>query len=201
LIAAAEKGGCLMEKQMVSESGRSPDAAPRQVSDADSLWLTELYERHRDTLYRYILSRGADPATAEDFMSETFLRAARHAYRLRGWQDNVLPWLLRVAHNVVLDDAKSARRRKCVLTTKVVEVPAECDTPDEQAVRDWLAGEVRRCVYLLNDVQRQCLILRFVNDMSVSDTALLMQKSAAAVRQLQHRAISRLNVMLAEAVV
>lgn len=169
----------------------------QRVSGDDATWLRELYDSYRDSVYGYVLVRVANPITAEDFVSETFLRAARNAKRLRNWQESVLPWLCRVAQNLILDDRRSCYTRKSVFIDYLPELPNEHDGPDERCLRNWLIGEVKQCFQRLNDAQRQCLQLRFGDELSVSDTAARMNRSTAAVKQLQHRAIDKLGALLA----
>jgi RNA polymerase sigma-70 factor (ECF subfamily) len=167
------------------------------ISGADAEWLRELYARYRHDVFGYIMGKVTNPAMAEDLASETFLRAAKNVDTLRGRGHEVLPWLFRVAHNLVLDDRKSSYARKRVLTDSLPELPVEQDRPEDQLIRKWLVDEVNRCAQGLNAAQRRCLQLRFVDGLSVQDTARLMNKSVLAVRQLQHRAIGRLGVLLA----
>ncbi|HVW44670.1 MAG TPA: sigma-70 family RNA polymerase sigma factor [Amycolatopsis sp.] len=165
-------------------------------SDAD--WLAEIYRRCRDDVYRYLRTWAVSPAAAEDFVSETFLRAAKNVVELKQRRDSIVPWLFRVARNVLLDDRKSAYARRRVLVSELPEMPAEYESVEDQLVREWLLGEVSRCVGLLNPAQRRCLELRFGDGLSVAETAVVMAKSQNAVKQLQHRAIGKLGVLLGE---
>ena len=45
----------------------------------------------------------------------------------------------------------------------------------------------------LNDQQREVLILRFIEELSIAETAQVMQKSEGAVKALQHRALESLR--------
>ncbi len=48
----------------------------------------------------------------------------------------------------------------------------------------------------LNDQQREVILLRFVEEMSIAETAQIMQKSEGAVKALQHRALESLRRQL-----
>jgi len=45
----------------------------------------------------------------------------------------------------------------------------------------------------LNDQQREVIVLRFVEELSIAETAQIMQKSEGAVKALQHRALETLR--------
>lgn len=165
-------------------------------SDAD--WLAELYRRYRDDVYRYSRTWAVSPAAAEDVVSETFLRAAKNAAELKRRRDSVVPWLFRVAKNVILDDRKSAYERRRAPASELPERPAEHESVEDRLVRKWLITEVAGCVSLLNQAQRRCLELRFGDGLSVAETAAAMDKTENAVKQLQHRAIGKLGLLLGE---
>jgi RNA polymerase sigma-70 factor (ECF subfamily) len=44
----------------------------------------------------------------------------------------------------------------------------------------------------LGDEQRECVMLRFIQGFSVSETAAVMGKNDGAVKALQHRAVRKL---------
>ncbi|GAA3522794.1 sigma-70 family RNA polymerase sigma factor [Amycolatopsis ultiminotia] len=163
---------------------------------ADPEWLAEVYRRcHRD-VYRYVRTWSVSPSVAEDFVSETFLRAARHVLTLKQRQDSVVPWLYRVAKNVILDDRKSARSRRLVVLDEVPEQPAYDELFEDRLTRKWLVAEVGKCVARLSQAQRRCLDLRFGDGCSVAETAKQMDRTETAVRQLQYRALMRLGSLL-----
>ena len=85
----------------MAEEGEN-DAALIQAARNDSTSFGTLFERHFDAVYRFCARRiGGD--LAEDIAGETFRRAfeARRSYDLR--QPNALPWLYRIARNLVRD--------------------------------------------------------------------------------------------------
>jgi DNA-directed RNA polymerase specialized sigma24 family protein len=86
------------------------DATLIQAAQNDSASFGSLFDRHFDTVYRFCARRvGGD--LAEDIAGETFRRAfeARDSYDLR--QSNALPWLFRIALNLVRDASRHAARR------------------------------------------------------------------------------------------
>jgi len=55
-----------------------------------------------------------------------------------------------------------------------------------------------RCVKQLNAEQQECIVLRFLQGLSVSETALAMDRNDGAIKALQHRAVRRLGKILPE---
>jgi RNA polymerase sigma-70 factor (ECF subfamily) len=58
--------------------------------------------------------------------------------------------------------------------------------------------ELRQAIELLRDDYQEVLVLRFLNDLSPTETAQVMKRSTGAVRVLQHRAIAALRKTLEE---
>jgi RNA polymerase sigma-70 factor (ECF subfamily) len=190
---------CLSPEREDSATSVSADEEPPRAVQSDADWLREIYEQHRDALYGYVLTMTVNPAVAEDFVSETFVRAAKNVAQLRSRADSPRPWLFRVAQNIFLDERRSCYARKRIVIDHLPELPVEQDPPEDRLVRSWLAGEVRHCIRQLNAAQQQCLRLRFEAELSVTETAAAMNKSVNAIKQLQHRAIGKLGELLAVA--
>jgi RNA polymerase sigma-70 factor, ECF subfamily len=53
-----------------------------------------------------------------------------------------------------------------------------------------------QCVGQLGDDQRECIVLRFLQGLSVAETAKVMARNEGAVKALQHRAVRRLAALL-----
>jgi RNA polymerase sigma factor (sigma-70 family) len=58
--------------------------------------------------------------------------------------------------------------------------------------------ELLACVQQLGSEQQECIVLRFIHGLSVSETAEIMGKKDGAVKALQHRAVRRLAGLLPE---
>jgi RNA polymerase sigma factor (sigma-70 family) len=82
------------------------DAALIRAAQSDPTAFGALFDRHFRSVYRFCGRRvGRD--LAEDLAGETFRRAfeARHSYNLN--ESNALPWLFRIARNLVRDAIRS----------------------------------------------------------------------------------------------
>ncbi len=98
-------------------------------------------------------------------------------------------WLYRIAHDRVVDyHRRSALRQTESLTEALI---AEGSTEADAVARsEW--QRVARAIGTLTDEQQTVIQLRFVEGHSVDDCARLLQKTAGAVKALQHRALRQL---------
>jgi RNA polymerase sigma-70 factor (ECF subfamily) len=85
---------------------------PRHGLDGDpDAVISQLYSLYAKALRRYVEQFCPDPASAEDIVQETFIRAWRHLPQLSADDRPVRPWLYRVARNLMTDANRAARTR------------------------------------------------------------------------------------------
>jgi RNA polymerase sigma-70 factor (ECF subfamily) len=161
-----------------------------QQGDGDAFG--QLYDRYFDTVFRYIYYRVNDRATAEDFTSETFLRALRRISGITYQGRDIGAWFITIARNIVLDHVKSARHRLEVTTPEIIDRSDNDPGPEASVISLLTTEHLMRAVGKLGDDQRECVVLRFMQGLSVSETAQIMGKNDGAIKALQHRAIRKL---------
>lgn len=164
-----------------------------------------LYDQYVDTVFRYVLFRLGDRQLAEDVTSETFLRALRRIGSVSYQGRDVGAWFITIARNLILDHVKSSRYRREVSTAEVSEsgtLPfpgtdtAYQSGPEHQVLAMATKDELFRCIEALGEDQRECIVLRFLQGLSVAETAEVMRRNEGAVKALQHRAVRRLAQLL-----
>jgi RNA polymerase sigma-70 factor, ECF subfamily len=157
-----------------------------------------LYDRYVDVVFRFVLFRVGDRPLAEDLTSETFLRALRRISSVSYQGRDVGAWFVTIARNLVLDHVKSSRYRLEMTTADILDSSADDRGPEHQVVEEATATELMRCVAQLGRDQQECIMLRFMQGMSVAETAAVMGRNEGAVKALQHRAVRRLAQLLPE---
>lgn len=172
-----------------------------QAGDADAFG--ELYDRYVDMVYRYVYYRVSSAQLAEDLTSETFLRALRRISSFTWQGRDVGAWFVTIARNLIADHYKSGRYR-LEMTTDDVSVSAgaalSVDGP-EGAVLEAMQNKVLlEAIKKLNPEQQECVVLRFLQGLSVAETAQAMGKNDGAIKALQYRAIRTLGRLLPEGV-
>lgn len=169
----------------------------RAVQEGNCAAFAPVYQRYVGAIRGYVYHRVSDPDLAEDITSETFLRALQRIERVADQGKDLRAWLFTIARNIVIDLGR-ARWARSTTTVADLESYAEPELDPEAAVIErWTATTVAVCVQRLSPPQRQCLTLRFHWELSVKETAEVMQRHEDAIRALQHRAIRRLATMLA----
>jgi RNA polymerase sigma-70 factor (ECF subfamily) len=168
----------------------------RQAQEGSADAFGELYRIYCDTVFRYIYYRVSTRALAEDLTSETFVRALRRITTF-SWQGRDFgAWLVTIARNLVADHFKSSRHRMEVSTGEMLD-SNEVEASPEDSVLEHLSNEaLLHAVHRLNDQQRECVTLRFLQGLSVAETADIMGKNEGAIKTLQYRAVRTLARLL-----
>ncbi|HVW82016.1 MAG TPA: sigma-70 family RNA polymerase sigma factor [Mycobacteriales bacterium] len=175
-------------------------AAVKAAQDGDGEAFGQLYDAYADLVHRYISYRVNNHALAEDLTSETFLRALRRISSFT-WQGRDFgAWLVTIARNLIADHYKSSRHKLEHSTADLIEAGAERqeDGPENEVLagitNDALLAAVRR----LGHDQQECIVLRFLQGLSVAETAAILGKNEGAVKALQYRAVKALGRLLPE---
>jgi RNA polymerase sigma-70 factor (ECF subfamily) len=152
----------------------------------------QLYDHYQGSVYRFIYYRTRSQALAEDLTSETFLRALRNMSGFRWQGKDFGAWLMTIARNLCTDHFKAGRTR-LELTTDDMGAHDDATEGPENAVMATLTNEVLLDgLRQLSDEQRDCLIMRFLQGLSIAETAAVLGRSEGAVKQLQLRGVRNL---------
>ncbi len=159
---------------------------------------SELFERYYDVVFRYVLFRMNDRTLAEDITQETFVRALRRIGSVTYQGRDIAAWFVTIARNLIFDHVKSSRYRLESTTAEIVDLSPSTDGPEQQVLDGATNDELLRCVRTLNLDQQECIQLRFLQGLSVAETAVIMDRNEGAVKALQHRGVRRLAQLLPE---
>lgn len=168
----------------------------RAAQEGDRSAFALLYDKYVDVVFRYVLFRVGDRELAEDVTSETFLRALRRISSVTYQGRDVGAWFVTIARNLVLDHVKSSRFRLEVTTAEVDDSGRVEAGPEQQVLAGATRTALLECVRQLGDDQRECIVLRFLQGLSVAETAVVMARNEGAVKALQHRAVRRLAQLM-----
>ena len=143
----------------------------------DQSAISQLIERHSRRVKEYIRMMVKDNDVADDIFQETFIKAVRVIDEGR-YTDNgkFLSWILRIAHNQVIDYFRSRKQQKLVNeadagynvlgTLRFAE-----QTVEDEMVAAQISSDVRHLVEMLPDEQREVVMLRYFSGLSFKEIA------------------------------
>lgn len=159
----------------------------------------QLFEMHRDRIYRYVLHLVHNAAEAEDLTQETFLRAHRCRESLHD-PGAVVSWLYRIATHVCMD---RLRQRKQLVSLNGVEaadrvasLASENPSAQQAAERKETSECVQQCLKFLPDKYRAVLLMREVYSLTAKEIADLMELNLTTVKMRLHRAHRMLEMVM-----
>jgi RNA polymerase sigma-70 factor, ECF subfamily len=159
-----------------------------------------LYDRYVDQIFGYVYHRVGHRQTAEDLVSDVFLRALRRISTFK-WQGvDFGAWLMTIARNRVHDHFKSARFRLEATVEEVFDSPVQDsgDNPEQALLSSDLTQQVHDAIRQLKGEQAEVLYLRFIQHLNVAETAAVMGKTDGAIKALQYRALKSLAKLVPE---
>lgn len=143
----------------------------------DSSAISQLIERHSQRVRDYIRMMVKDADVANDIFQETFIKAVRVIDDGRYTDSGkFLPWILRIAHNMVIDHFRANKQGRWVSessagydvlgTARFAERSIEEDIISEQT-----AEHIRHLVDMLPDEQREVVRMRYYAELSFKEIA------------------------------
>lgn len=157
-----------------------------------------LYDHYQGAVYRFLFYRTRSTTLAEDLTSETFFRALRSMQSFRWQGKDFGAWLMTIARNLATDHFKAGRTRLEMTTEDMGQHDDSTEGP-ELAVLAGITNEILlKALTQLPEEQRDCLVMRFLQGMSIAETAAVLGRSDGAVKQLQLRGVRNLAKLMPE---
>jgi RNA polymerase sigma-70 factor (ECF subfamily) len=162
------------------------------AKEGDAEAYGQLYDHYVSGVFRFVYYRVGSQQLAEDLTSETFVRGLRAIQRFNWQGKDFGAWLTTIARNLVADHFKSSRARLEIVTETIPEGRATVASP-EQEVLALISNEMLfEAVNGLPNEQRDCILMRFIQGLSIAQTAAALGRSEGAIKQLQLRAVRSL---------
>jgi len=159
--------------------------------------------KHRPQIFRFLLSSTRDVDLAETLTQECFLKAHRNWGSFRG-ESSAMTWLMRIAINLQKDHWRNRRMqfwRHTQSHAVDLDEASEWLPSGERSVEQHLlarerVGQVAKAVEGLSDRQRTVFLLRYVEEMELSEIARATGLNEGTVKAHLSRALARVRAEL-----
>ncbi|MCW2867595.1 MAG: sigma-70 family polymerase sigma factor [Marmoricola sp.] len=166
--------------------------------DAEAFGL--LYDHYQPQVYRFLYYRLGSVHLAEDLTADTFFRALRSMSTFRWQGKDFGAWLMTIARNLTMDHYKAGRTRLESTTEDLGDLDSSTEGPEDAVLASLTNEALLTALGELPAEQRDCLVMRFLQGMSIAETADVLDRSPGAVKQLQLRGVRNLAKLLPEGV-
>lgn len=172
----------------------------RIQKDHDTDAYAKLYDEYVSRLYRFIFLKVSDKREAEDLTSELFLRTWQYLTSdKKRTIESVSGLLYKIARNLIIDHYRERASAQTCAVELADKVP---DNSENDRDRIHAAVDVHRVTDTMKKMKREyqeVILLRHVEELSLKEIAIVMEKGQTNVRVTLHRAMKVLKRMLREA--
>ncbi|MDF3078136.1 MAG: sigma-70 family polymerase sigma factor [Sphingobacteriaceae bacterium] len=163
--------------------------------------LEELITRHKSKIYTSIYLLVKDSYLAEDIFQDTFIKVIN---TLKAGKYNeegkFLPWVIRIAHNLVIDHFRKEKRTPVVTNVEgfdIFEVLKFYDeSMEDRMVREQTHKDLKAMIQLLPSEQKEVLIMRHYGDLSFKEIADITNVSINTALGRMRYALNNLRKMM-----
>lgn len=167
--------------------------------------LAAVIETHRPRVFRFLFVSLRDSDLAETLTQETFLRAWNSRSSFRG-DCSIATWLTRIALNLIRDHTRTHRfrfwRRANVQAVDPSEIAAFVPHPGSLADSRLIAAEqvtlIWQIIATLSPRQRTIFLLRFVEEMELTEIVSATGIPLSTVKSHLYRALAHIRARHAE---
>lgn len=159
--------------------------------------LAAIFNLYAPAIYKYGLRLFGDPIEADNLVGVVFEQLLQKLAIGQGPLTNLRSYLYEIAYHLVISEGHYHKRfaRLGVAFPRTGELPSASMqlTLEERALMDALISSLNN---ELSADQQHVIILRFLEDFSLGETATIMGKSVNNVKVIQNRAIAKLRKSL-----
>ena len=181
------------------------EAAERTGSELDDI--DALVRTYRPRLLRFVAFSLGDADLAESITQDCFLKAYNSRANFRG-DCSVNTWLTSIAVNLIRDQQRlqkfrfwrQARATAIDVTDAASFLPSNESSPESRVLIKEKAAQVQAALHNLSPKQRTIFLMRFMEEMDLSEIAAITRMPINTVKTHLHRALKsvRSQVTLAQ---
>jgi RNA polymerase sigma-70 factor (ECF subfamily) len=128
-----------------------------------------LITRHKDRVYRFILSKIKDPELANDYFQDTFMKVI---VTLKGGNYNeegkFLPWVLRIAHNLIIDGFRKNKKVRFLSETR--------SASEDYSVFSRLSNDDLNVLQITCKEELETQVVRFLDELPSAQKEIIYQR-------------------------
>ncbi len=173
-----------------------PTSEP-QSSSRNDCDFSQKVRAHQASLFGYLSRLGLSGGLVEDVAQEAFLRAWRYRDRYDASHSQWNTWLFRIARNVAFSTMKkNAKLPQATDPVVLEETSSHTDDPSANTEREQKRLQLKRAIQQLNHDERDVLALAYVDGLSSTEAAIILECEPGTYRTRVSRARTRLTHLL-----
>ena len=164
-----------------------------RMLDEDAL--IKIFNLYSTALYNYAMRLCGDAVIADHIVGDVFVKFLDQLKSGNGPTTNLRSYLYQTTYHLIVDEARGSRR---TLPLEVVNWPRLDVHSSIRGLEDRIMFDVilKAMQSKLTDDQRHIVILRYLDEFSLRDTATITGKTVNNVKVIQNRAIAKIRQAL-----
>jgi RNA polymerase sigma-70 factor, ECF subfamily len=161
----------------------------------DSVFV-DLYTKYHHDVFQFLFYMVKNREQTEDLVQEVYIRVFKSYHRFEG-KSSEKTWLFSIARNVAIDHFRKQKGwKQRILETidgTTIQVKDDYPIPEEIAMQKEELQLMYRCLDRCTIDQRMVLVMRYLQDLSIAETANVLNWTESKVKTTQHRALKALK--------
>ena len=154
-----------------------PDAVlVKNYISGDESALASLIERHQAKIYGFIYSKLGDRDLSDDIFQDTFIKVIK-TLKTKSYNEEgkFLPWVMRIAHNLVVDHFRKAKKMPLQRETEEFSIfnymTDNSLNIEGQIISEQVESDLAKLLNELPEDQKEVLVMRMYQDLSFKEIA------------------------------
>nr|WP_205168557.1 RNA polymerase sigma factor SigX [Bacillus pakistanensis] len=156
----------------------------------------ELYNKYHHDVFQFLLYMVRNREQAEDLVQEVYIRVMKSYQNFQG-KSSEKTWLFSIAKNVAIDYFRKQKGWKNKILEKFdwnrQQIKDEAILPEEIAEQNEEVQVLYECLEHCTTDQRLVIVMRYIQELSISETASILGWTESKVKTTQHRAVKALR--------
>ena len=172
----------------------------KRIKNGENEAFGELYDFYAPKIYRFVRLKVDSQENAQDLTSEAFLRIWRYLQKQRKIRERFQSLLYKIARNLVIDFYRSRSTREILIEDDLEEFfnTEDNEKSDDLTLRQEDTKEIKKALVQINPNYQDVITWYYLNELSISEIAEILEKKEGTVRVLVHRAIKSLRNVMGE---
>lgn len=158
---------------------------------------SQLYDLIADKIFRFVYFK-TKPEDSEDLTEIIFLKIWQKINQYENTEGFFIAWSLKIAHNTIIDYYRTRRPLFPMDEKFIIEDSDEESNPKRLAEKKLNKDLIRSALDKLNDPYKEIIILKYIQDLSNEEIALITGRSQVSIRVIHHRGLGKLKNILSK---
>jgi RNA polymerase sigma-70 factor, ECF subfamily len=161
----------------------------------------ELYRKYHHDVFQFLFYMVKNKEQAEDLVQEVYIRVLKSYENFEG-KSSEKTWLFSIARNVAIDSFRKQKGWKQRIIEKfdwsTAQVKDDQPIPEEIAMQNEDIQLIYKCLDECTVDQRLVIVMRYIHEFTIIETAESLGWTESKVKTTQHRALKVLKKYMEE---